>query len=71
MLSNPDYLRQALDNPLVQSLTSNPEFLRTIMMNNPQMQQLVEASFFIWNLFLRQKMKVFSIFSVTPKLVTC
>lgn len=43
MMSNPDMLRQMLDNPLIQSLTSNPEFLRNVMMNNPQMQQLVEV----------------------------
>ena len=45
MMQNPEMLQQALDNPLVQSITSNPEMMQSIMMQNPQMQQLVEV---IW-----------------------
>jgi len=44
VLSNPELLRQALDNPLVQSMTSNPELMRSIMMSNPEMQQLMERN---------------------------
>ena len=43
MMQNPEMLQQALDNPLVQSITSNPEMMQSIMMQNPQMQQLVEV----------------------------
>lgn len=42
ILSNPDSLRQMMDNPLVQSLMSNPDYIRQIMTSNPQMQQLLE-----------------------------
>jgi len=44
VLNNPEMLRQALDNPLVQSMTSNPELMRSIMMSNPEMQQLMERN---------------------------
>lgn len=44
VLNNPELLRQALDNPLVQSMTSNPELMRSIMMSNPEMQQLMERN---------------------------
>lgn len=44
VLSNPEMLRQALDNPLVQSMTSNPELMRSIMLSNPEMQQLMERN---------------------------
>lgn len=43
LLSNPDTLRQMMDNPLVQSLMSNPDYMRQILTSNPQMQQLLEA----------------------------
>lgn len=45
VLSNPEMLRQALDNPLFQSMTSNPELMRSIMLSNPEMQQLMEVNF--------------------------
>jgi len=44
IMQNPEMLQQALDNPLVQSITSNPEMMQSIMMQNPQMQQLVERN---------------------------
>lgn len=44
ILSNPDSLRQMMDNPLVQSLMSNPDYIRQIMTSNPQMQQLLEVN---------------------------
>jgi len=45
MMANPEMLQQALDNPLVQSITSNPDLMRSMMMSNPEMQQLVEVQF--------------------------
>ena len=44
MMSNPDMMRQMLDNPMVQSLMSNPDVIREMMMSNPQMQSLVERN---------------------------
>ncbi|CAL1526136.1 unnamed protein product [Lymnaea stagnalis] len=44
MLSNPDMLRQLMDNPFVQSMMSNPEIMRTLLMNNPQMRELMERN---------------------------
>ena len=43
MMQNPDMLQQALDNPLVQSITSNPDLMRSVMMSHPEMQQLIEV----------------------------
>ena len=31
-----------MDNPLVQNMLSNPDLLRTLVQNNPQMQSLME-----------------------------
>ena len=45
MLSNPDMFRQMMDNPFVQQLMNNPEYLRSVLTTNPQMQQLMEASY--------------------------
>lgn len=45
LLSNPDTLRQMMDNPLVQSLMSNPDYMRQMLTSNPQMQQLLEVRF--------------------------
>jgi ubiquilin len=45
VMSNPDLLRQMLDNPMVQSLMSNPAVIRDLMMTNPQMQDLLEVNF--------------------------
>jgi ubiquilin len=44
VMSNPDLLRQMLDNPMVQSLMSNPDIIRELMMSNPQMQSLMERN---------------------------
>lgn len=44
VLSNPDFMRQMLDNPMVQSLMSNPDIIRELMMSNPQMQSLIERN---------------------------
>lgn len=43
-MSNPDMMRQMLDNPMVQSLMSNPNVVRDLMMSNPQMQNILEVS---------------------------
>ena len=45
VMSNPDMMRQMLDNPMIQSLMSNPDVIRDLMMSNPQMQNLVEVLF--------------------------
>ena len=46
VLGNPDLMRQMLDNPLVQQMMNNPEYMRSIITSNPQMQQLMEVCFF-------------------------
>jgi ubiquilin len=45
VMSNPEFMRQMLDNPMVQSLMSNPDVIRDLMMSNPQMQSLIEVEF--------------------------
>ncbi|CAH3169258.1 unnamed protein product [Porites lobata] len=44
LMSNPDMLRQMMDNPMVQSMMSNPDLIRQIFLSNPQMQQLIERN---------------------------
>ncbi|KAK8761853.1 hypothetical protein V5799_026886 [Amblyomma americanum] len=44
LLSNPDLLRQLMENPFVQSLMSNPDYMRQLIVGNPQMQQLMERN---------------------------
>lgn len=44
LLSNPEAMRQVLDNPLVQSLMNNPENMRNLVTANPQMQELMQRN---------------------------
>lgn len=44
MMSNPEMLRQMMENPIVQQLMSNPDYVRTLLTSNPQMQQLMERN---------------------------
>lgn len=69
LLSNPDTLRQMMDNPLVQSLMSNPDYMRQILTSNPQMQQLLEVGSSLeiqYNVIFLSAM--FTFCSVIPKL---
>merc|ERR1719225_1677623 len=44
LMSNPDTLRQVLDNPVTQSLMSNPDVIRQ-MLNNPEvLRQMMEIA---------------------------
>ncbi|CAG9813493.1 unnamed protein product [Phaedon cochleariae] len=42
LLSNPNMLRNLLDNPMVQQLMENPETMRSLLTRNPQMQELIQ-----------------------------
>nr|CAH0104342.1 unnamed protein product [Daphnia galeata] len=42
ILSNPETLHNMMDNPLVQSLMSNPDYMRQILTSNQKMHQLLE-----------------------------
>ena len=42
-MSNPETLRQMMDNPMVQQLMSNPDVMRQLITANPQMQELMEV----------------------------
>ncbi|KAJ8933027.1 hypothetical protein NQ314_014267 [Rhamnusium bicolor] len=44
LLTNPDMLRNILDNPLVQRLMNDPENMRALITRNPQMQELMERN---------------------------
>ncbi|XP_077285757.1 ubiquilin [Arctopsyche grandis] len=44
LLSNPDMLRQVLDNPLVQQMMNDPENMRTLITSHPQMQDLISRN---------------------------
>ncbi|XP_025077166.1 ubiquilin-1-like isoform X1 [Pomacea canaliculata] len=44
LMSNPDMLRQMMENPFVQQMMSNPDIMRQLIMNNPQMRELMERN---------------------------
>nr|CAB3267468.1 ubiquilin-1 [Phallusia mammillata] len=44
LMSNPQALQQMMENPMVQSMMSNPDIIRQVMSSNPQMQQLMERN---------------------------
>lgn len=57
-MSNPTQLRQLMDSPMVQSITSNPDLLRSLLLSNPQMRDLMEVKFFF--IFSSIESKLFS-----------
>jgi hypothetical protein len=42
-MSDPAQLRQLMESPMVQSITSNPDLLRSLLLSNPQMRDLMEV----------------------------
>nr|BAC33365.1 unnamed protein product [Mus musculus] len=44
LLSNPGMMVQIMENPFVQSMLSNPDLMRQLIMANPQMQQLIQRN---------------------------
>lgn len=43
LLSNPDALRQVMDNPMVRNLMNDPDTMRHLITSNRQMQELMEV----------------------------
>ncbi|XP_035228327.1 ubiquilin-1-like isoform X2 [Stegodyphus dumicola] len=44
LLQNPELLQQIMNNPFVQSMMENPEYMRQIITSNPQMQEMLEKN---------------------------
>ncbi|MGH0151889.1 UNVERIFIED_CONTAM: hypothetical protein FKN15_020796 [Acipenser sinensis] len=44
LMSNPEMMAQIMENPLVQSMLSNPDLMRQLIVANPQMQQLIQRN---------------------------
>ncbi|KAF6778568.1 hypothetical protein AHF37_01839 [Paragonimus kellicotti] len=44
VMQNPELLRSMLENPMVQSLMSNPDVIRSLFQANPQMRELMERN---------------------------
>lgn len=42
LLTNPNVLRNLLENPLVQELMTHTDVMRSLIMRNPQMQELID-----------------------------
>lgn len=38
-----DMMRQAMSNPLVQSMMNNPDIMRSMIQSNPRLQQVMDA----------------------------
>ena len=57
-MSNPAQLRQLMDSPMVQSITSNPDLLRSLLLSNPQMRDLMEVKFFFIDRVMETKRRL-------------
>ncbi|KAL5005433.1 hypothetical protein ScPMuIL_018889 [Solemya velum] len=44
LMSNPEMLRNMMENPFVQQLMSNPDVMRQLITSNPQMRDLMERN---------------------------
>ncbi|VDM95866.1 unnamed protein product [Thelazia callipaeda] len=44
MMQNPDALREMTNSPIIQSLLNSPEIIRSLIADNPQIQQVIEAN---------------------------
>jgi ubiquilin len=44
IMNNPAQLRQLMESPVVQSITSNPDLLRSLLLSNPQIRDLMERN---------------------------
>ena len=44
LAQNPNMIRDMMNQPAIQSLMNNPEFMRSIIMSNPQMRDLVDRN---------------------------
>lgn len=43
MMQNPEMMREMMNSPIMQSLLNNPDIFRSLIAENPQIQQLVEV----------------------------
>ncbi|CAO3670227.1 unnamed protein product [Rhizopus microsporus] len=60
---DPELIRQMMDSPFMQSLLDNPEFIRSMIMNNPQIKAIAEQNPEVGHLisdpsFLRQSIEM-------------
>ncbi|KAG7641068.1 Ubiquitin-associated domain [Arabidopsis suecica] len=44
LAQNPNMIRDMMNTPAIQNLMNNPEFMRSMIMNNPQMRELVDRN---------------------------
>ena len=44
LAQNPNMIRDMMNQPAIQSLMNNPEFMRSMIMSNPQMRDLVDRN---------------------------
>lgn len=49
MMQNPETMREMMNSPIVQSILSNPDIIRSLIADNPQIQQVIEATFYLIN----------------------
>ncbi|CAF0732244.1 unnamed protein product [Didymodactylos carnosus] len=44
MMNNPQAMRRLMNSPVVQSITSNPDLLRSLLLSNPQIRDLMDRN---------------------------
>lgn len=52
MMQNPEAIREMTNSPIVQSLLNNPDIIRSLIADNPQIQQVIEVIFFLFLVFI-------------------
>ena len=43
-MNNPTHLRELMESPVIQSITNNPDLLSSLLLNNPQIRDLMEVN---------------------------
>ncbi len=57
-MQNPEAMRQMLENPMVQGMLNNPEVMRSLLAENPQIQQLIQVLTRVGATFVRKRATV-------------
>lgn len=46
LMNNPEALREIMNQPMMQSVFSNPDIMRSLIADNPSIQQIIQVSRF-------------------------
>lgn len=55
MMQNPEAIREMTNSPIVQSLLNNPDIIRSLIADNPQIQQVIEVMLHLSAFFIKME----------------